>query len=118
MVESLNLHKDENENSSLFTLNKCPEILCSIGNTDYLQRCLIDSGAMGNILPYDIFSQHFDTSKLVKLSHDLSLVGPTGSFSNAILGVVNTNIFNNLVISKVFYSNCRQTVHSKIYKKY
>ena len=52
-IESLNLNQDTN----LFTTSKCPEVLVSLGKTDYLQPALVDSGAMASICPYQIFEQ-------------------------------------------------------------
>ena len=53
VIESLNLRQDTN----LFTMSKCPEILVSLAKSDYLQSALVDSGAMANICPYQIFEQ-------------------------------------------------------------
>ena len=109
VIESLNLQEDTN----LFTTSKCPEILVSLGKSDYLQSALVDSGAMANICPYQIFERlNLDTSKIVKLSHNLSLVGTTGSFSNAIMGVFTTNIY--CLLKKQTHNYHRVFGHSRI----
>ena len=50
-IESLNLQ----QNTNLFTLSDCPEILVSLAKSDTLQTALLDSGAQANICPFQMF---------------------------------------------------------------
>ena len=94
-------------------MSKCPEILVSLARSDYLQSALVDSGAMANICPYQIFEQlNLDNSKIVKLSHNLSLIGTTGSFNDAIMGVFTTNIY--CLLKKQTLDGTRVFGHSRI----
>ena len=109
VIKSLNLQHNEN----LFTTSKCPEILVSLAKSDYLQSALVDSGAMANICPYQVFEQlNLDTSKIVKLSHNLSLVGTTGSFNDAIIGMFTCTIY--CLLKKQTHNGDRVFGHSRI----
>ena len=88
-IESLNCTA-----TNEFMISDCPEILISLKDTDILQSALVDSGAMASICPLSVFeSLGLDSNMIQKVSSNLSLVGTTGHFNDAIIGTFTTPIY-------------------------